>query len=1131
VTLALTERRVVTVLFGDLSEFTAWSEELDPERVGAVTDRVHAATAQAVTAFGGRVDKLIGDGIMAVFGAPVAHEDDPERAVRAALTMQRAVRRVVDEEEGGGRRLGLRVGINTGPVAAGVQAAHSYTVLGDTVNTAARLSDAAGVGGVYAGAATAHATRDRAAWRRLPPLRLKGKREPVEAYELLGLRDAPGTRPGLGDEAPFVGREAEFGRLNGRLTEAEERGAPQVVVVTAEAGMGKTRLAAEVARHTSELSGGRALRVRVAPFGDGRLAPLAGLVRQACGVERGDDAERAADKVRKVLARLSRRTGEHPPLPAPDLLLELIGAGAAGGTPSPAGSAPPGSRQTDPVPAAVAGLLTALADEGPLLVVIDDLHNAATETVEALGEVASRLSGPVLVLLLGRPELVRTAGRLVGLPDAEPLPLPPLSGAATARLLRSYLSGGTLPQTDENRLLATAQGNPFYLAELVSLLLEQGKLTGGTSGWQLAPGSLAGRLLSTDLAAVLAARIDALPHAARAVLRDASVVGERVPEGALLALRGPTVDGSAEVDRAIAELIARRMLRRSSRGGYAFATALTREAAYNGVGKADLADRHARLVRWAHGLPPGAGGMTAGERDAFVATHAERARALADVMRLPARADARAVAPLGIAALARLAADALTDGQPARAAAFTDRAELLGDGELSPEVTLLRARAWTQTARYAEALRLVVDLLAEPVSDEVRAGSLLVAGEVHRATGDAAAAEAAWAEAATSRDQPRLAAEALRRLGMLDYLTGRIVEAEERFDAAYRTALETGDRPGQGWALQHLAWAATSRADFTAAEDALERASALFADQGDGPGRSWVSGTEAFVRLLQGRLVDARRLAAAFLPFGERAGDQWGVAALQTVDAFAAAELGELAHAEKQATEALRTFRDAEEYWGQSLALVVLGAVARGRGHTEAAVPLLEDAMRCSRRAAHPLTVGLAATVLGYALLDARKPAEAEELARTTLEVLEPLKLAEAAGVGPVVLLAQARRAQGDLDRALELLAEVAARGGTPSLIFPRRQALAHYAGAVLEAGRVAEAVEWAGRAQEVPAEDVRSRVIALRALASARAAAGDLPAAREAVLEAHALAHATEQVSERAATDAVVARLGVTVA
>jgi tetratricopeptide (TPR) repeat protein len=893
--------------------------------------------------------------------------------------------------------------------------------------------------------------------------------------------------------------------------------------------MGKTRLAAEVARYASEVTGGRSLRVRVAPFGDGRLAPLAGLVRQACGVERGDEPERVVEKVRRVVSRLSRRTeaSEVPTALAADVLLDLLGVGASGGTSSPTGAAPPGARQTDPVPVAVAGLLTALATEGPLLVVVDDVHNAAAETVEALGELTSRVSGPVLVLLLGRPELVRTAGRLVRLPDAEPLPLPPLSGAASARLLRSYLGGGALPSADETRLLGTAQGNPFYLAELVSLFIEQGKLTGSAAGWQLTPGSLAGRLLSTDLAAVLAARIDALPPAARAALRDASVVGERVPQGALLALREPAVDGAAELDRALAELVARRMLRRTSAGGWAFVTELTRQAAYAGVGKADLADRHARLVRWADSRP--AGDATEVERDAFIAGHAERARSLADAMRLAGDADARAVAPLGVAALGRLAAAALDDGQPGRTLGFVDRADVLAEGDLPPELLLLRARAWGQTGRYAEALELLARLLGSPVGDDLRAGALLSAGEVHRSTGEPAAAAAAWAEAVTvarAADLPRHTAEALRRLGMLDYLTGRVVQAEERFSAAYRTARESGDRPGQGWALQHLAWAATSRADFAAAEEALATAATLFAEQGNGPGRSWVSGTEGFVRLLEGRLDEARRLATAFLPFGERAGDRWGVAALRTVEAFAAAELGELAHAEEQATEAMQAFTDTGEHWGESFALVVLGVAARGRGDTDAAIPLLERAMKTSRRAVHPLTVGLAATVLGYALLDSGDPVGAEKLARTTLDVVEPLDLAEAAGVGPVVLLAQARRAQGDLGAALDLLADVAAKGGTPSLVFPRRQALAHYAGTLLAAGRADEALEWAVRAQDVPAEDVRSRIIALRALASAREATGDLPGAREAAAEARALAYATEQVGERAATDAVVERL-----
>src|SRR5437763_5169402 len=166
--LPATERRVVTVLFGDLTDFTAWAEELDPERVGVVTGRVLTALTEAVTDVGGHVDKLTGDGIMAVFGAPVAHEDDPERAVRAAAAMQRAVRMLVADETGGGRALGLRVGLNTGEVIAGVHAGLTYTVIGDTVNTAARLSDVAASGAVWAGQETALATMNVASWRALP---------------------------------------------------------------------------------------------------------------------------------------------------------------------------------------------------------------------------------------------------------------------------------------------------------------------------------------------------------------------------------------------------------------------------------------------------------------------------------------------------------------------------------------------------------------------------------------------------------------------------------------------------------------------------------------------------------------------------------------------------------------------------------------------------------------------------------------------------------------------------------------------------------------------------------------------------------------------------------------------------
>src|SRR4051794_27039132 len=302
------ERRVVTVLFGDLSDFTAWAEDLDPERVGEVTDRVLAGLARTVTDFDGHVDKLTGDGIMAVFGAPTAHEDDTERAVRAAAAMQETVRQLVSDESGGGRRLGLRVGLNTGEVLAGVQAALAYTVVGDTVNTASRLSDAAVVGGVYAGRETALSTMSVASWRPLPPQRLKGKREPVQAYELVALRPTATTRLGLGDEVPLIGRDEEIGRMIRACLDVVTDDRPSTILLTGEAGVGKTPAAQELARLAGELPGARVLWGRATPYGEGRrLSPLVDIVRTACGISDADTPQQTIERVRRTVERL-----DHP---------------------------------------------------------------------------------------------------------------------------------------------------------------------------------------------------------------------------------------------------------------------------------------------------------------------------------------------------------------------------------------------------------------------------------------------------------------------------------------------------------------------------------------------------------------------------------------------------------------------------------------------------------------------------------------------------------------------------------------------------------------------------------------------------------------------------------------------------
>jgi tetratricopeptide (TPR) repeat protein len=789
----------------------------------------------------------------------------------------------------------------------------------------------------------------------------------------------------------------------------------------------------------------------------------------------------------------------------------------------------------DAIPAAVAELLSALAAEEPLLVVVDDVHDATPDTMDALGATLSRLAGPVLVLLLGRPELVRTAGAMNRLADAEVTALPALRGADSARLLTAYLGAGRLPQADQDRLLATAQGNPFYLAELVALLQERGALTSAGTAWRLAPGSLGGRLLSRDLAAVLAARIDALPAEARAVLRDAAVVGDGVPAAALVELRQdrstrdgrPAALAALELERAVDELLHRRMLRRT-RDGYAFSTPLMREAAYAGVGKADLAERHALLARWAAAEYRLAGrlGPAAATAAAFVAEHAERATALADAVGLRADAPARSVGPLGVYALGRLARLALASGEPAQSAKYAERAAALAGGVLEPGDRLVHARALLQTGRVGDALAYAEKICADAADDAaVRAGALLLAGRAYRLLGDPVRACTTLEEAlaaATAAGRPEERAEAMRRLGMADYLSGRLAEAGSRFAAAYQVAVGAGDRRSQAWSLQNLAWVTTTRGDFTGADLALGRAARRFAELGDPVGRAWLRGTTAFVRLLAGRLAEARRLARVFLPFGERVGEAWAVGTLRAVEAFAAAELGELAEADREARRAYRDFAAADDRWGRGLSLVVRGVIARGLAEPAHAIDLLGDALEYGEVTGHPLLIGMAATIRGLVHLDQGDPTEAEKDARRVLAAVEPLDVLDAAQVGPRVLLAMARLAAGDTRAALGVLASVAAQADQPSLLFPRRQAVACYAAALLAADRVEEACDWARRAVAVPGEDVRSRVVASRVLASVLAAAGAIDEARAAADAAVRQAYATQQVAERAAAEEI---------
>ncbi|GAB3224884.1 hypothetical protein GCM10027447_13910 [Glycomyces halotolerans] len=1082
-----TERRYVTVLFADLSDFTTWSESLDPERVSSVTDRLLAECVGAVNEFGGHVDKLTGDGLMAVFGAPLSHEDDAERAIRAAQAMQKRVRRLLKIESGGGLPIGLRIGLRSGLVVAGMQADLEYTVIGDTVNTAARLCDAASVGTVWAGEETMRATKHAAAWRRLTPVRLKGKREPVEVYQLLGLEDEPGTRASLGDTAPFIGRDAEIGRVTGRLDAVIDRGEPLILIHTAEAGMGKTRFAREVRTIATE-RGARVLTVRAAPYGEGRrFGPLADMVRKAAGLRFDDDRATAEAKIR----RIADGHVDHDDCGLNvEVLLGLLGHGRPGATDRPGGFT---GRQSEAytIPQAVAELITHLAGQRPLVLNVDDLHTASADGIDALGVALAKVSGPVLVLLYGRPELTRSSGVLTRISEAEVHPLPPLAGADAARLLREFLGGGRLPKPDEERLLGFAQGNPYYLAELVTLLTEQDLLTGEDGKWKLAAGSLTGKVLSRDLAQVLGARIDALTPAARALLRAASIFGDAVPPEATQLLE-KEVPG--EFDRALQELLDRRMLRRRSYGGYRFVTPLLRQAAYAPIGKADAAHAHAEIARWAADTE-----LEGQSADDLVVYHAERAVALAREVEIEAVDEVWNVLPLALEAVRKQAHRAMDASEPERAVSLLNGIEQMTP--LTAADRLLRGRALTRLGRTVEAEaeieHLAVDIgLVVPGDDhdehpsgqlygddfpesetELVSQLLLLRGRLHRFKGELEGARAAWAAAlALSRREglagPRCDAQC--RIGLLDYLSGDLNAAERRFLDAYDTAVGVGDDRRVAWALQHRAWVLVARGDFDGADEVLREAAKHFARQMDLVGRAWVRGVSAFALLMAGRFSEARRLSEVFLPIGERSGDVFAVGLLRATGAAASVALGRPEGTDTAARKSFRDFDRIDDDWGRGFAKYVRAFAALRIGALDHAADLAVSAEQYGAATGHPLLMSLALCMRGRCALESGDLEQAagaarEALALATDDVLEPGRAAAAS------LLAEALAAGGDRDEALRILSELVEHYDEPALGHPRRAIVAAYARLLDEDGRADEARHWARTALKSFGEDPAS--------------------------------------------------------
>jgi class 3 adenylate cyclase len=530
------ERRRATVMFADISGFTAMSERLDPEAVRNLVNDCFERLSHPIDKYEGHIAKFIGDSIMALFGAPVAHENDAERAVRAALEMQEALRQFnAEHEQRTGVQLALHFGINTGLVIAGAIGAsrrQQYDVIGDTVNLAARLEDLSETGQILVGPDTYQSTLALFEYRPLLPVRLKGKAEPVTVYEVTGLKVLPGRTRGIeGLSSPLVGRDGEFKRLLTAVLDLQN-GNGGVAAVIGEAGLGKSRLLAEVrAASAARLDerGDRAVWAegRGLSYGGGMSYLVArDLLHGLLGLPREVEPDQVVAALHTEIERFlpSQQTDVYPFLAH---LLELPLDEPAAGLMAQLDGETLQRRMRQ----ATQAYIQARAEERPLVLVWEDLHWSDSSSLGLLDAlVPLSLKAPLLLITLYRPlpesrlwEFHERTALACG--DCYMLlELHPLTGEESVRLVQNLLDIEGLPPAMSRLIQEKAEGNPFYVEEVIRSLIDGGAIVREGGYWRVTE-QVANVRIPDTLQDLIMARIDRLPPETKLTLQMASVIG------------------------------------------------------------------------------------------------------------------------------------------------------------------------------------------------------------------------------------------------------------------------------------------------------------------------------------------------------------------------------------------------------------------------------------------------------------------------------------------------------------------------------------------------------------------------------------------------------------------------------
>jgi len=784
-------RKTVSIVFSDLVGSTALGEALDSEALREVLDRYFTEMRVCVERHGGIVEKYIGDAVMAVFGLPRAHEDDAIRALRAAADMRIALAKLNRElEEGWGVTLTSRSGVTTGEVVTGDPATGQRLVTGDAVNTAARLEQAAPPGEILVGEPTVSLATSSIEVEMADPVDAKGKAEPLSAHRLIAV--ISGSPPLRRSDLAIVGREEELNALLDAFEQAKRDRGCVLVSVIGDAGVGKTKLVAELLSHIGDQA--RIGEGRCLPYGDGiTYWPLSEIVRQLAGIGEADPRDLA---IRKLGALCGSAADS-------DLIVERV-ATAMSLTTSPVAK--------EELAWGFRKLFEYLGLDQPLAIVLDDIHWAHPPLLEAIVHVATLMKRtPLLLVCMARPQLEEDAAGWAGdVPGHVAVRLGPLSDDEGEALVGRLVGDIAMPEEALSDIIGAAEGNPLFLEQMLSMWQDDGTMVLGSTGWELS--SRRGLSIPPSIQALLSARLDALFESDRAVLERGAVVGQVFSKDAVEAM-SPDVIRSG-IDASLDLLERKRMIRPDDESlldgrGFAFVHLLIRDAAYAGMLRRVRAELHEHFADW---LVARAGDRLS-EIEEIVGHHLEQAhRNLIELG--PADERTRSLRERAAEHLLACARRVLaTNDMRAAAALFHRTNDLLADDDTRlPRALLDQATALSEVGEFdrSQAILAQAQELAGATRDDrtislvqlarirlsIMNESTVKAGELRRT------AEGALDGFLAVGDDLGLA-RAFHTLGEIDWLEGHIADAERSFGQAMIHAERLGE---EGEVRDNLAW-------------------------------------------------------------------------------------------------------------------------------------------------------------------------------------------------------------------------------------------------------------------------------------------------------------------------------------